>query len=61
MKDILKKKYITNLVFYIFIILISFTIVSSKQFIDENNYSFKAIYHSDTENEIVSLIKKLTS
>ena len=59
MKDILKKKYITNLVFYIFIILISFTIVSSKQFIDENNYSLKAIYHSDTENEVVSLIKKL--
>ena len=59
MKDISKRKFLTNLVFYTFIVLISFTIVSSKLFINENDYSFKAIYHSNTENEVVSLIKKL--
>ncbi len=43
----------------IFILLISFELISNYKLYDESEYSFKAIYHSDQENENIPLIYKL--
>ena len=42
-----------------FILLLAFTYISCYKLDDENDYSFKAIYRSDTEYENVPLIQKL--
>jgi len=46
-------------IFDVFILLLIFTYISCYKFYDNNDYSFKATYRSDSENESVPLIQKL--
>ena len=59
MKINLIKKNPINLLFHFFILLRILMIISNHKLIDENDYSFKAIYHSDKDNENVPLISKI--
>ena len=61
MKSTLKNTIKNFILTFIVISFLNIKIISSNVIINENDYSFMAIYHSEQENEEVPLINTLPS